>query len=238
MKLQKTTLILCTLVTLSLSASVLAKGTVVAKIGTLGAGLEYVHPVTPKIAVGLGLNGLSINETADEEEAELEADLKLSTVSLLGDFHPWGNGFRISGGLMSNRNKLSLDATPSSTSTETIQIGDAETEYNVSDLGSLNSSVAFKSTAPYLGIGWGHAPRAGKGFAFDADIGVLFQGSPITSFTATCGTALVAEDTQNGNTLLCDQLDTEVEEQSASLKTDSEEFDMYPVISVGVSYRF
>ncbi len=226
MKLQKSATILCTLVALSASANVLAQGAVGAKIGTLGAGIEYVHPISSKIAVGIGVNGLSADGEVEESGIKFDADFNMNTVSLLGDFHPWGNGFRISGGLMSNGNKFDLDGTPVAGG-ESITIGD-ET-YTPDQLGSVESKISFKDTAPYLGIGWGHAPQSGKGFGFDADLGVLFQGSPIVSFTATCGNLSDAQ---------CDELQAEVDKESAQLKTDSEEFDVYPVISVGVSYKF
>ena len=235
MKLRNIAAISCTLFSLSHINSVMAQGTVVAKVGTLGAGLEYVHPISPKIAVGFGLNGLSYSDNIEESDINYDADLNMQTISLLGDYHPWGNGFKISGGIMNNGNQFDLTGTP--TGDEEITIGDSTKRYQAEDIGSLTATIGFKSMAPYLGIGWGRAPQSGKGWGFDADLGVLFQGKPDISFAVTCGQALIDSDQVDDGTR-CADLKADVEKEEADLETDSDEFDMFPVISLGVSYSF
>lgn len=206
----------------------MAKGSVVGKVGTLGAGLEYVHPLSDKLAVGFGVNGLSYDASVEESDIDFDADFKMQTFSLLADYHPFANGFRLSAGVMHNGNEFSLVGTP--TGDEQVEIGD--NSYDASEVGSLDGFLGFKSLAPYLGVGWGHAPRAGKGWAFDADLGVLFQGAPEASLTATCGTAF------DGRPEECQALQDDVADEEASFKNDSEDFKYLPVISIGASYSF
>jgi len=203
------------------------KGSVVAKVGTLGAGLEYVHPVTAKVAVGFGVNGFSYDSELEESGIDYDADLDMQNIALTADYHPWENGFRLSAGLTHNGNKFSLDGTPKNTG-ETVDING--TSYDVGEVGSLNASLDFKSIVPYVGIGWGHAPNAGKGWAFDADLGVLFQGDPDASLSASCGANLAA--------VACTELLANAAAEEASFKEDVKDFDMLPVISLGASYRF
>lgn len=212
---------------LAQSNTAVAKGTVVGKVGTLGAGIEYVHPFNANLAVGFGLNGLSYDDSIEESDIDYDATLDMQTFSLIGDYHPFANGFRLSAGIMQNGNEFSLVGTP--TGNETVTIGDNNTEYTADEVGSLESLIGFKSTAPYLGIGWGKAPGSGKGWGFDADLGVLFQGSPEVSLTATCGNLSQSD---------CDTLQAEVAEEEASLRSDSDEFEYFPVISIGASYTF
>lgn len=207
-----------------------AKGTIIGKVGTLGAGLEYVYPINPKLAVGFGVNGAGYSDSIEESDIDFDADLDMQSFSLLADYHPFTNGFRLSGGIMHNGNEFSLDGTPAAGTGETVEINN-ET-YTADQVGSLESLVGFKSTAPYLGIGWGKAPKSGKGWGFDADLGVLFQGSPEVSLTATCGAAF------DNDQAACDQLKADVANEEVTLKSDSEDFDIFPVISLGVSYTF
>jgi len=212
--------------TLLLGNTAFAKGTVVGKVGTLGGGLEYVYPISPKFAVGVGINGFSISDNLNESDINYDADLKMQNFSIIGDFHPYKNGFRLSAGLTHNGNEFSLSAKP--TGTETVNING--TNYTAADgIESLNGAIDFKSIAPYLGVGWGHAPNSRKGWSFDADLGVLFQGSPNSSLSITC---------TNPGSQACTDLEAEVAEEEKSFKTDTDDFDLYPVISIGASYTF
>ena len=226
MKIRNLAALTCAIFSLSVANSALAQGSIVAKVGTLGAGLEYVHPISPKIAVGLGINGLSYDETIEESNISYDAELNMQTFSLLGDFHPWSNGFRISAGVMSNGNEFDLVGTPSGS--ETVEVNGKE--YNSDEVGSLTARMDFESVAPYIGIGWGHAPLSGKGWGFDADLGVLLQGEPNASLFVTCGPALSASE--------CSTLESDAAAEEISFKSDSKEFDTLPVISLGVSYSF
>ena len=212
---------------LLIANTAVAESTVVGKLGTLGGGIEYVHAISPKFAIGIGYNGFSFDDDLEEGGINYDADLKMQNFSIIGDYHPFANGFRISAGITNNGNEFALNATPMEGGDE-IQVGSGS--YGADDvLESLDGLISFKSTAPYLGIGWGHPPKSGKGWSFDTDLGVLFQGSPIASLTATCVDADSAE---------CTELQNNVAEEEISFKEDSEEFDVFPVVTVGVSYTF
>ena len=103
--------------------------------------------------------------------------------------------------------------------------------YDADEVGSLTGALDFDGISPYLGLGWGKAPKSGKGFGFDLDVGVLFQGSPNVSLMASCGTAIMG-------TQACDDLLADVQDEEVSLSTDAEDFDVFPVVSAGISYTF
>jgi len=209
-----------------------AEGTIVGKVGTLGGGLEYVHPITSKFAVGIGINGLSLSESFEDTDVNYDADLNIHNFSIIGDYHPFANGFRLSAGITNNGNEFELKAQPAAD--ESIEINGVS--YNVGEtIESLDGTIGFESIAPYIGIGWGHAPKSGKGWSFDADLGVLFQGSPEVSLSANC---IATIPTAVGAVDPCATLTNDIAAEEASLVSDSEEFDMYPVMSVGVSYTF
>lgn len=222
----------CSLVAMMsvVSTNVAAEGTIIGKVGLLGGGLEYVYPISSKFAVGVGYNGFTFDDSIEENDINFDADLEMKSFSLLGDYHPFENGFRLTGGIYQNGNEFKLTGTP--VGEETVEIGG--TTYSAADVGSLTGVIDFDGTAPYLGFGWGKAPKSGKGFGFDLDIGVLFQGAPNVSLTATCGDALLADPAG----LACPQLESDVAVEEAELRESSEDFEVYPVISAGISYTF
>ena len=127
-------------------------GSVVAKVGTLGGGLEYIHPVHDKINVGIGVNYFTHDLDKEFDDVAYEAELDIFSVSLLGHFHPWPNGFRLSAGVLYNGNELSVDARPTGGSYEFGGVN-----FDARDVGTANGSIDFNSFAPYVGIGWGNA---------------------------------------------------------------------------------
>jgi len=202
---------------------------ITAKLGTLGAGLDLTFKIHPKFNARLNANGANATYDEVDDGIAYKGDLKLSSIGALLDYHPFENGFRLSGGLYSNSNKIE----GSSTDAQNADIGDVN--YNI--VGTLNSKVGFEKSAPYLGLGWGNAVSGYKNFNFSIDAGVLFQGSPNTQLsgtgtaTPTAGGATV--DISNDAAFLA-----ELEKEETNLNNDLKDFKYYPVISMGVSYNF
>ncbi len=194
------------------------------RVGTLGGGIELAHAFTGTLGFRVAASGLNYNTTETYESVDYDAKLKLATGQLLFDWFPFSNNFRISAGAMYNGNKLTLVGKPSAGGTYTI---DGNT-FSAADVGALNGKVDFRTTAPYLGLGYGRP--IGKGLSLTADLGVLFQGSPRTTLTATCGAATAPAT--------CAQIQSGVAAEQASLENDMDKFQYYPVLSIGLAYVF
>jgi hypothetical protein len=134
------------------------------------------------------------------------------------DIHPFGGGFRVSGGGMLNKNEIQLRANLD----RTVEIDDQE--FSLSD---FKGEVTFEEMAPYLGIGYGNAVGADGRWHFSCDFGVMFQGEPKVSASATASNPAIQP-------IVDEALDREV----ADLQDDANAFKYYPVISAGVSFRF
>jgi hypothetical protein len=188
---------------------------VTAKLGTLGLGVEGTFGLTEHFNARLGLNKFDFDRTDTIDDIEYDLDLEWQSISLLADWHPFGNEFRFTAGLLSNSNELSGSST-----SDSVTIGN--TPYgNV----GLDAKLDFDATAPYLGVGWGNALSANKGWGFNVDVGILYQGSGDVTLTPTgSGASLV------------DPADIAAEEQK--FEDDIKDYKYYPVFSFGVSYRF
>lgn len=189
------------------------------KAGTLGLGVEGTFRLSDRFNLRAGLNNYSYSTDETASGIQYDADLDLKSAALLLDWHPFAGTFRLSAGLMSNKNALHLLATP--TSDQTI----GGNPYTPADIGTLSGDVTFKKSVPYAGIGWGNAAKRGRiGISFE--IGAMFQGSPDVSLRGNGGLA--------GDPAF--EADLRREEQEA--EADLEDFELYPVISLGLSFTF
>ncbi len=135
------------------------------------------------------------------------------------DLHPFGGGFRISGGARISENRVVLAATP----TQTVEIGDEE--FTPAEIGTLSGSVEPNSLAPTATVGWGGGLT--KGLKLGVDIGVMLQGSPELENFSTTGTL------RNDPDFVLALADEEVE-----IEDDIKFLKFYPVVQLSIGYRF
>lgn len=187
-----------------------------AKVSTLGLGLEGTTRLSDSFNLRGGINSYSRDFDETVDDIRYNADLDLKSAALLVDWHPFAGTFRVSAGLLHNKNEASLTATP----TSDVTIGSRT--YTPSEVGTLSGDVKFKKSAPYLGVGWGNAVSKANRFGFTAEIGALFQGKP--------------DVTLRSSNASVNQADLQREEQDFENQMD--DFKVYPVLSIGFSYRF
>ena len=189
--------------------------------GTLGGGVELSYALSQRAALRLNADGYNFTQSNTHDSIDYDMKLKLQTVSLLGDWFPFANNFRVSLGAMFNGNKFALKGQPSGGSYIINGV-----PYNAQDVGSLEAAVKFRKAAPYLGIGYGRPINSGLSLILD--LGVMFQGSPRSKIDATC-TATTPD---------CAALQRDAAAEQSKLDESLHEFKYYPVISVGLAYTF
>ena len=208
---------------LAVSPAAWADVGVLLKAGTLGVGVDVSKGISETLAVRLQANALNYNRDITKSDVDYDADIKLKSAGLLLDWHPFSGTFRVSAGAYWNGNELSATGQPSG---GTYVINGVT--YNSSDIGSLDGKIDFKSVAPYLGIGFGSAPKAGRGMTLSFDLGVLYQGEPNVGLTVVCGPSVPN----------CNTLQSDVAAEQESLQHDLKDFKFYPIASFGIGYRF
>jgi hypothetical protein len=225
------TLVVSLLLIHSAQADTNSQYAITGKVGTLGAGLDLTYHINKKLNARFNLNGASKSADGEEDGVNYTGNLDALTIGGLIDYHPMAGNFRLSAGLYNNQNEINLDATGSN---DNAQVGDRS--YNLTGA-TLNTNVGFKSVAPYLGLGWGNAVKTGSKWRFSFDAGVLFQGTPEAKITAS-GNAIDLATNTAVNLATDTQFQTELATEEQSLNDDLKDFKAYPVISLGVSYRF
>lgn len=221
----KTYLVVALIAGFSCTANAIDMGNVgvTASVGSTGLGLHASYPIASNLNARIGLNYLNYDRSGSTGDADYNFKMKLQTFDVMADYFPMENGFRATGGVVYNGNKINADMKPNN-GTQYVING---TTYNAAQAGAINGSVDFKKIAPYLGIGWGNAVK-NKGWGFSADLGIMFQGSPKTNLTNTGCQAPVN----------CAELARGIAVEKTKLNDELNKFDAYPVLRVGASYRF
>lgn len=196
-----------------------AEATLGAKVGTLGLGIEGSYGLSDQWSVRAGFNQYDYDFEDDLDGVDFDGDLELSSVTLLGDFRPFAGAFRVTGGAVFNGNAITAVADP----VNTYEVGD--NVYTLAETGTLSADTDFDSVAPYLGLGWDLG--LGEQLNLNVDLGVLFQGEASVSFNSVGGTL------SGDPAFLAD-----LEDEERLAEDDLEDYDLYPVLSIGISYRF
>lgn len=196
-----------------------------ARASTLGAGVEIKRTLGSSLAARVMLNGFSVSLDEEYSDVSYDGDLKLKSGGLVLDFHPGGGWFRVSAGILLNGNRLDVDAEPTAGTFEFNNV-----TYSVAQVATAKGKADFNSVAPYAGIGFSKSPGADGGLSISVDVGVVFQGSPSFDLDVTCGTAVP--------TVTCTRLQSDADAERAAFEDDADEYKYFPVVSLGLGYRW
>lgn len=189
------------------------------KVGTLGVGADVTIGIHQRLNLRLNGNYLTYDYDDTIEDIDYNLDLDFSSGMALLDWHPFANGFRISGGAIMNENSIDLKATPNTSKT----IGGHT--YTPAQIGNLKGKLDFEDVAPYAGIGFGHAVGENQRLSFVFDLGVLFQSYDV-DLSAT------------GPVSQLPQFQSDLREEENEIQDDLDNFEYYPVVAIGIAYKF
>lgn len=193
--------------------------------GTTGLALHVATPLSDRLSLRVGASLLEHDKSERTRSVDYDFQLRLRTIDLLLDYYPVDQGFRLTSGLMFNGNRIDAAGLPNASGSYMIN----NRQYSVSEAGRLDGRIDFRHLAPYLGLGWGRAPKAEKRWGVAVDVGAMLQGRPRVAL-ATSGCSLPQP--------MCAQLAEDINVERASLSDKVDNFRVYPVIRAGVTYRF
>lgn len=189
---------------------------------SLGAGIELTKSLGPSFNARVGYNKYDHEESQTEDGIQYDADVAMQSTHAMLDWHPFRGGFRITAGYVFSNNELALSAKGTG---EVVDIGNVSVPLNSSD--SLDAAVDLNSGA-YVGLGWGNGGQRGFGFTFDVGV---YMGSPEVSLGAS-------QSVRDKITLAGSDPDVELQREEDNLQDDLDEYEQYPVVSLGISYGF
>ena len=198
------------------------------RVGTPGYGLELDVGLGERFAARLGYSYLDFDHTLDDTDVRYDGKLKINNASLLFDWYVTGGNFHLTAGATNGGLKLEAVGRPSGGTYEL-----NGTTYTAAQVGSIGGRLKFgNSVAPYLGVGWGNPVGASRRLTFLFDLGVVYGGTPSVRLNVNCGTAAPE------GTPLCTRLKQDVEAERRDLQDDTDLVRWYPVVNLGLAYRF
>ena len=189
---------------------------------TLGLGAEAGYSFSDRFDVRLAGYAFSLSQDGEESGIEFDSTLDLANVGAYLDWRPFAGAFRVSAGWFATDNSLDADGKPGPGGTYDI----GGVTFTAAEVGALQATGDLGSSAPYLGLGWLWG-RADGGLAWSLDLGVLLQDSPGIELTSTGGTLSSQPELQEALAV-----------EEAELENDLDQYDVYPVVTFGVTYRF
>ena len=190
-------------------------GELYSQLGTEGVGLGAGTALTDSFGLRGEINYGSLNHDFTAADIDYQAKVRLRGIGILGDWFPTASAFRVTAGL--NFNSSRVDATGTSGATLTIN----GRQYSAAGE-AVQSTIKWPSVMPYLGVGFGHGRS--KGWGMFADLGVMV-GKPEATLTATPG-------------LLAQVGSAQLEAERRQLQDKADDYRVYPVLKVGISYAF
>jgi hypothetical protein len=193
---------------------------VTGKVGTTGLGADVTVPLISNwVNLRGGYNLMELRPSTTQGDIKYKGDLRLESIPILLDLHPFHGNFRITGGAYINKNELDLSS-----------VVDASTVGLGGGVGtaSLNANVSWsKDFAPYFGIGYGNAADDNTldlpiALGLSIDVGAFYMGSPDVLLSESTGTVSAAD----------------LAIEAAQLEEDLSDLKIFPVITIGIHIRF
>ena len=183
-------------------------------VGSQGLLLGSAFQMNKSFDARVAYSSANLNKTGNNtSSATSSLDLKLENLSVMADWFPSENsGFRMTAGVQTGTNKLTFSARP----TGSVTIGN--TTYNNV---KFSASIDLGNTAPYIGIGYSTRSDKDAGFTFFNDLGVRVGNAKVNLYEST-GTVSKTD---------IDKEKIKIEDKIKALK-------YYPVVNLGVGYRW
>jgi len=196
-------------------------------VGTTGLGADLNIPILPVLGVRLGYSGFVYHHDIDQTDVDYAGRLHFSEASGLLDWYVLAGGFHLTAGVYGGNTRVDVNGRPAA---DTYTLNGRT--YDAAQVGTLSGQLKFgNSVQPYVGLGWGNPFRGGP-VTFTADIGAIYGGTPSVSLSAQCGAAAPP------GSPVCTQIQNSVAGERAQLASDVTVAKWYPVLNLGVSFRF
>ena len=196
---------------------------VAVRVATTGFGAEVAKQLTGHLAARIGGSVYSLSTNKSQSNISYDASLKLHTFSALIDLYPGQRGsFHGTVGIVTN--PLTITGTGQSSSGRFTING---TSYRADTVGTLTVEGKFPGASPYVGLGFGTPASTGGALKVLFDLGAVL-GKPTVSLSSSASTC--AAGTPCG---------ADLQAQQATTQHDVRKYlKVYPVLSLGLGYRF
>jgi hypothetical protein len=209
---------------------------VAVKVGVEGIGFDVATPLARKFNVRAGASFFSYNSSLTEDGITINPDIKFRKAGASLDYYPFGGSFRISPGFVFYNGNHAA-ATALVPAGMTFDLNDTTYTSSATDPVHGTAEVLFgKKQAPSFTIGWGNiVPRRGGHFSVPVEIGFEYIGKPTLTYNLM-GTAC---SSQGCGTFTDDpEIQADLKAEQNELNNDIAPLRFYPIVSIGLGYKF
>jgi hypothetical protein len=191
------------------------------RAGTLGAGIELSKLLVSHVGIRVGANYFALDkDSLTAKDVNYDAHLKMQSFSALLDLFPSPRGsFHLSAGVITDPLKITGSGNPQG---GTFEIN--HHTYTANQVGTLTAEAKFKSALPYVGLGFGTPASKHGHVSFVFDLGAAI-GKPTVSLTST-GAATNPT------------LQSDLTQQTQTTQTSANKLKAYPVLALGLMFKF
>jgi len=209
--------------------------------GTLGAGAELVTTISRRSNLRVDGHFFNYSPSLTQDGINYSGNIHLRDVRASYDVYPFGGAFRLSAGF-AVYNKFNVNGLAVVPNGQTITLNDVDYYSNPDNPLTGTATLGYtRQYAPTVTFGWGNAiPRSGRHFAFPVEIGAAFTGAPAFTLNmagSACLTSTPSPDTC-GDVTTFDGFQSNLAAQRQKIVNDIAPFRVYPIVNLGVTYRF
>jgi hypothetical protein len=205
------------------------------KASTLGPAVEIATPLSASLNLRAIGHFIDLDYNFNVDGIDYTTGVNFRSGQLGVDWFPFHSGFHVSPGLLYFKHYLSgVINVPAG---KHFSLEDVDYINSVDDPVSGTASVGFsRHIAPALTIGWGNIiPRSGRHLSLPFEIGAVYTGAGVMD-VRIAGTACTYQGCFNAAT----DPDTQanLQKEIRDLNKEVKKFQYYPIISLGLAYRF
>jgi hypothetical protein len=191
------------------------------RAGSTGLGAEVTVGLAGPLSLRVGGSWLELNREFTRSGITFDGRARVAFGTAILDLRPGRGAFRISVGAFYNGTRAVGDSVGGTIVLDGVP-------YDTRLVGTVHGEARGRDLAPYAGIGWGDALRGRSRIGFVADVGVVYWGRPNVSLVAVpANPALVPPGFYD---------DLEVERKK--IEDDVSKYRFFPVVSLGLAFRF
>jgi hypothetical protein len=204
------------------------------KVSTLGVGGQIAVPLTRGLNLRGGVDFFNFGASATVDGARYEGQIHLKNGQLNLDWFPFNGPIHISPGLVIFKSALS--ASINVAGGNSFSLGNNTFTSNPSDPINGSASILFShSVMPSLTIGIGNMiSRGSKHWSAPLEIGAVYTGHYTAQMNLTGSACITLGCMSTTSTLLQQSIADEV----SGLNEPMKHYQLYPILTSGLSYRF
>lgn len=209
--------------------------------GSFGGGIQLVTTMSRKTNLRVDTTFLNYSPSISQDGINYTGTIRMRDARASYDYFPFGGAFRISGGF-AVYNQFNVTGSAVVPNGQTITLNSVDYYSDPSDPLTANATLGYtRKYAPTATLGFGNAiPRSGRHFAFPVELGAAFTGVPVFSLNvagSACTTPVPSALTC-GSVTTFDGFQSNLAAQRQKITNDIAPFRVYPIINLGVTYRF